>query len=142
MDLLCKDVVRDSELKKLLEDTIDGLRSDIEVMKYDMRGYKESKGRGDVGDQSFINLDDDVRAALMQMREDNLKRCIEAEKRFKTGEYGFCKDCGGNISVTRLRALIFAVRCKDCEEAGEGADLSQRSKPPFPLFENSSSPEE
>ena len=43
----------------------------------------------------------------------------EALRRLEEGTYGYCFECGEEISEKRLRALPFAVRCKDCEEARE-----------------------
>ena len=35
-------------------------------------------------------------------------------------------ECGNQIAEARLRALPFAVRCRDCEEAREAAELRER----------------
>ena len=47
-------------------------------------------------------------------------------RRIGEGTYGECFDCGEGIPAARLRALPFAVRCKDCEEAREAAELRER----------------
>jgi DnaK suppressor protein len=57
--------------------------------------------------------------ALMEMESATLKKIDEALHRLEEGTYGFCFECGEEISEKRLRALPFAVRCKDCEEARE-----------------------
>ena len=44
------------------------------------------------------------------------------------GRYGHCYECGDEIAEARLRALPFAVRCKDCEEEMQEAlqeDITQ-----------------
>ena len=46
--------------------------------------------------------------------------------RLDQGDYGNCFDCGEEIAEKRLRALPFAVRCKDCEEARENAQQRER----------------
>ena len=46
--------------------------------------------------------------------------------RLEQGDYGNCFDCGEEIAEKRLRALPFAVRCKDCEAAREVAEQRQR----------------
>jgi DnaK suppressor protein len=43
----------------------------------------------------------------------------EALRRLVHGEYGLCMDCGERISVARLRALPFALRCLRCQERCE-----------------------
>jgi RNA polymerase-binding transcription factor DksA len=40
--------------------------------------------------------------------------------------YGDCSECGEEIVEARLRALPFAVRCKDCEEAHETVEHRRR----------------
>jgi DnaK suppressor protein len=34
--------------------------------------------------------------------------------RIESGDYGFCQDCGIDISARRLEALPFALYCTDC----------------------------
>ena len=46
--------------------------------------------------------------------------------RLEQGDYGNCFECGEEIAEKRLRALPFAVRCKDCEEARETAEKRER----------------
>jgi len=49
-----------------------------------------------------------------------------ALRRLEEGTYGDCFECGDEIAEARLRALPFAVRCKDCEEARETAERRER----------------
>jgi DnaK suppressor protein len=46
--------------------------------------------------------------------------------RLEEGTYGNCFECGEEIAEARLRALPFAMRCKDCEEARETAERRER----------------
>ena len=48
-------------------------------------------------------------------------------KRLEEGTYGNCFECGDEIAEARLRALPFALRCKDCEEARETAEQRERA---------------
>ena len=50
-----------------------------------------------------------------------------ARRRLEDHTYGDCFECGDQISEARLRALPFAVRCKDCEEARETAEQRERA---------------
>jgi DnaK suppressor protein len=54
-------------------------------------------------------------------------RIDAALRRLEEGTYGDCFECGDQISEARLRALPFAVRCKDCEEARETAEQRERA---------------
>jgi DnaK suppressor protein len=49
-----------------------------------------------------------------------------ALRRLDEGLYGNCFECGDGIAEARLRALPFAVRCRDCEQSREAADKRER----------------
>ena len=57
-----------------------------------------------------------------------LAKIEQALARIAEGTYGYCFECGDEISERRLRALPFAVRCKDCEEAREIAEQRERQQ--------------
>jgi DnaK suppressor protein len=61
------------------------------------------------------------------MKAETLNKINEALARLEDGRYGLCFECGEEIAEARLRALPFAVRCKDCEEAREIAAQRERS---------------
>jgi DnaK suppressor protein len=60
------------------------------------------------------------------MKSETLNKINDALGRLEQGTYGNCFECGDEIGEKRLRALPFAVRCKDCEEARENAEQRQR----------------
>jgi DnaK suppressor protein len=60
------------------------------------------------------------------MKAETLNKIDEALSRLGEGTYGHCFECGDEIAEARLRALPFAVRCKDCEEAREVAQKRER----------------
>jgi DnaK suppressor protein len=60
------------------------------------------------------------------MKSETLNKINDAMMRLEQGDYGYCFDCGEEIAEKRLRALPFAVRCKDCEEARENAQQRER----------------
>ena len=62
----------------------------------------------------------------MQMKAETANKINEALWRLEEGSYGLCFECGEEIAQPRLRALPFAVRCKDCEEAIEMAQQRVR----------------
>ena len=75
----------------------------------------------DAAESSEADIQDDIEFALIQMKAETLTKINEALGRLEEGTYGYCSECGGEISEQRLRALPFAVRCKECEEAREVA---------------------
>ena len=72
------------------------------------------------------DIQDDIEFALIQMKSETLNKINEALARLEEGAYGNCFECGEEIAERRLRALPFAVRCKDCEEAREVAEQRER----------------
>lgn len=77
----------------------------------------------DVKDTEEQSMEDFVRGmdyALMEMESETLRRIDEAILRLGGGTYGLCSDCGGTIAEARLKALPFALTCRDCQEQEEG----------------------
>jgi DnaK suppressor protein len=72
-----------------------------------------------VGETSEVEPEDDLAFALIQLKAEELERVNEAVRRLDAGSYGHCVDCGELIASSRLRAMPFAVRCKDCEQMRE-----------------------
>jgi hypothetical protein len=81
----------------------------------------------DQGETSEVDIQEDIEFALIQMKAETLNKINEALTRLEEGRYGLCFECGDEIAEQRLRALPFAVRCKDCEEAREIAAQRERS---------------
>ena len=71
------------------------------------------------GEVPDIDIQEDIELALVQMKRETLERIDAAIARWDQGLYGRCAECGHDIQAARLRALPFAVRCVDCEEARE-----------------------
>lgn len=70
--------------------------------------------------------DDDLAFALIQMKAEVLERVNEAVRHFDEGTHGYCVDCGEVIASSRLRAMPFAVRCRDCEDTREDEEHRER----------------
>ncbi len=81
----------------------------------------------DQGESSEVDIQEDIEFALIQMKSETLNKINEALRRLDEGTYGNCFECGDEIAQPRLRALPFAVRCKDCEEARENAEQRERA---------------
>jgi DnaK suppressor protein len=82
----------------------------------------------DAAESSELDIQDEIEFALIQMKAETLNRIDEALRRLEEGTYGYCFECGEEINEKRLRALPFAVRCKDCEEAREIAEQRARQQ--------------
>jgi DnaK suppressor protein len=119
---------RYNELKKMLEDRRRELLNEVQGRIRDVRleGNKE-RDVLDQGESSEVDIQEDIEFALIQMKSETLTKIDAALRRLEEGSYGDCFECGDQISEARLRALPFAVRCKDCEEARETAEQRERA---------------
>ena len=118
---------RYNELKTMLEERRRELLSEVQGKIRDVRA-ESGKERDvlDQGESSEVDIQEDIEFALIQMKSETLNKINEALRRLEEGTYGNCFECGDEISERRLRALPFAVRCKDCEEAHEMAERRER----------------
>ena len=113
---------RYSELKRILEERRREIMSEVQGKIRDVRSEganNPTSGVLDAAETSEADIQDDIEFALIQMKAETLTKINDALARLEDGAYGYCSDCGGEISDKRLRALPFAVRCKDCEEGRE-----------------------
>jgi DnaK suppressor protein len=119
---------RADELRKMLEDRLHELTLDVHGRIRDARGGSINERQAiDEGETSELDTQDELEFALIQMKAETLNRIDAALRRLEDGTYGRCFECGDEIAATRLRALPFAVRCKDCEEVRELAEQRERT---------------
>jgi DnaK suppressor protein len=120
---------RYAELKRILEERRREILSEVQEKMRDVRSIGASgEGQGvlDAAETTEADIQDDIELALIQMKSETLHKIEEALTRLDEKTYGYCNECGDEILERRLRALPFAVRCKDCEEAREMAELRER----------------
>lgn len=120
---------RYSELRRILEERRREMVSEVQGKIRDVRtegAETQVNGVVDAAETSDADIQDDIEFALIQMKAETLSKIDEALARLEEGTFGYCFECGDEISERRLRALPFAVRCKDCEEAREQAELRER----------------
>jgi DnaK suppressor protein len=120
---------RYTELKRILDERRREILNEVQEKMRDVRAVGASgEGQGvlDAAETSEADIQDDIELALIQMKTETLHKIEEALTRHADGTYGYCFECGDEISERRLRALPFAVRCKDCEEAREIAEQRER----------------
>jgi DnaK suppressor protein len=118
---------RDRKPKKILEDRRRQLVYEVQGKIRDgRREYTKERGGRDEVESSEVDIQEDIEFALIQMKAETLTKIEAALRRIEEGTYGECFECGEEISEARLRALPFALRCRDCEEAHEAAELRER----------------
>jgi DnaK suppressor protein len=121
---------RYSELKQMLEERRREIQAEVQGKIRDVRAEGAWGGKVsevlDAVESSESDIQDDIEFALIQMKSETLNKIHDALARLEQGDYGNCFECGEEIAEKRLRALPFAVRCKNCEEAREVAEQRER----------------
>jgi DnaK suppressor protein len=120
---------RYEELKRILEERRNEILTQVQEKIRDVRAENSGNKMNEVldpGESSEADIQEDIEFALIQMKAETLNKINEALARLEEGSYGNCFECGEEIAQRRLRALPFAVRCKDCEEARETAQRRER----------------
>ncbi len=122
---------RYTELKRMLEDRRQESQAEVQGKMRDVRAEGTWGGKLnevlDAVESSEADIQEDIEFALIQMKSETLNKIDAALRRLEEGTYGDCFECGEEIAEARLRALPFAVRCKDCEEARETAERRERA---------------
>lgn len=122
---------RYTELKEMLEERRREIQAEVQGK---MRGVREEGTWGkltevlDAVESAEADIQEAIEFALVQMKSETLNKINDALGRLQQGDYGYCFECGEDIAEKRLRALPFAVRCKDCEEAREVAEQRERQQ--------------
>jgi len=121
---------RYTELKQMLQARRREIQAEVQGR---MRGVREEGTWGgklnevlDAVESAEADIQEDLEFALVQMKSETLNKINDALARLDQGDYGYCYDCGEEIAEKRLRALPFAVRGKECEEARETAEQRER----------------
>jgi len=121
---------RYTELKQMLDERRRELQTAVQGKMRDVRAEGTWGGKLnevlDAVESSEADIQEDIEFALIQMKGETLNKINDALARLEDGDYGYCFECGEEIGEKRLRALPFAVRCKDCEEARENAEQRER----------------
>ena len=118
---------RNHDLRKMLEDRRGELLREVQGRIRDARtDITKERQVLDQGESSEIDIQGDIEFALIHLKAETLNKIDVALRRLDEDTYGVCLECGDQIAERRLRALPFAVRCKDCEEARETAEQRQR----------------
>ena len=121
---------RYAELKRMLEERRREIQAEVQGK---MRGVREEGTWGgklnevlDAVESAEADIQEEIEFSLVQMKSETLNKINDALARLDHGSYGNCYECGEEIAEKRLRALPFAVRCKDCEAAREVAEQRER----------------
>jgi DnaK suppressor protein len=124
---MAKTSTRNDDLRQALNTRRRQVQDEVQGRIREGRTSDRSTGVRDIVDISDAILQEEIDMALLQMRAETLTRIDEALVRLDGGQYGCCFECGDQIAAERLRALPFAVRCRDCEQKREDQGRARQS---------------
>jgi DnaK suppressor protein len=112
---------RAQDIRRLLEQRKRQLNADMQGMMRTVR--QESRGERSADEQDVAESEtrSDIDLAVIQMKAETVARIDAALRRLDQGGHGDCVECGEKISIERLTAMPFALRCRECEASREKA---------------------
>ena len=132
-----------SPQQKRHAELVDLLQARRQELTDDVRQQLQRAREGDEQQQSEdragegVSARDDISLALAQIHAETLQRIEAALARLADGRYGDCAECGTPIPSPRLRALPFAVRCRECEASRETGRAGAAPRPrPFTIHDS------
>jgi DnaK suppressor protein len=117
---------RAQNIRQLLEERKRQLTAEMQGMMRDVRHAARVERAADEQDVAESDTRSDIDLAVIQMKSETVARIEAALRRLDQGGHGDCVECGEKISIERLTALPFALRCRDCEESREKAMSNSR----------------
>jgi len=115
---------RQAVLRAMLEDRRNEIQSKLRSLRETLPA--ELSEVKDEEEQSVSDFVQDVDFALMEMKSATLAKIDEALLRLQQGTYGVCEECDEPLSEARLRAIPFAILCRECQEDVERVESEER----------------
>ena len=112
---------RAQDIRRLLEQRKRQLNADMQGMMRTVRQERRGERTADEQDVAESDTRSDIDLAVIQMKAETVARIDAALRRLDQGGHGDCVECGEKISIERLTAMPFALRCRECEASREKA---------------------
>ena len=119
--------IRHEKLRKLLQERKRKLLADLHDQVFEKLGseyHGEFEHAMDSGDVSFMDLLQSIGVKIVDIRQEELIKMDESERKLREGTYGICEECEEPISLKRLEArpeTTLCIRCKEDQERNEKA---------------------
>lgn len=112
---------RENFKRMLYEKRQEIIRSSADGMKKFMSGEnRQTIAAGqEQGDCSVFYQFEHMSCRQFDTQMDSIRKIDQALKRLEEGNYGYCDECGEEISMERLKVIPFALFCRDCQETRE-----------------------
>ncbi len=103
-----------------MEHALQEKKSELLVAMESLNQKKSEKQEvGDVGDEALASAMEKIQNSVLNVELDEVNQIDAALNGIIHGEYGFCQECGDEISTQRLEHYPYASRCIACQEIHE-----------------------
>ena len=109
-----------NSFRKLLTRRLEQLLTEAEKTKNTVKATEQTPS--DPMDQVSDHVERDFLLRLRERESKLIVKIKEALERIEGGSFGICEECGGQISVKRLRARPMATLCIDCKHEQEALE--------------------
>jgi DnaK suppressor protein len=92
--------------RKVILDANRSTRKEFKALSTQDRGSEYEE-------RAQVALADYTLYKLLEAQQQELKMIDAALRRIDEGAYGVCVDCGGEVSIERLRALPYTLLCEE-----------------------------
>ncbi|ATB26741.1 TraR/DksA family transcriptional regulator [Melittangium boletus] len=100
-------------IRNLLQRRRRAILSANEGTHRELSALKDQERDPEYEEQAQAELADYTLSTLMESQRREVMLIDAALRRMDMGVFGECVDCGGDISIERLEALPFAIRCEE-----------------------------
>jgi len=81
----------------------------------------------DEGDWAVVDISEDLSLRRLDSHRQLLRDIDECLRKIQEGTYGFCEECGEEISQKRLNVIPTATLCIDCKENKEKMEALEQT---------------
>ena len=118
-DTFGRKMASSDELRNLLLERKKGILRNFGEEINSSNEAKLNETVGDMADIAQESNENEMIFHLAEVESRELAKIDTALERITEGTYGVCEKCGEKISLARLKALPFAVKCIRCQEEDE-----------------------
>ncbi len=98
-----------------------------EIRDKSSKKNKTNSAIGDAIDSSVEEQDRELDLLLQDREQSRLKGIENALQRMESDDFGYCDECGENISKKRLLAVPLTRMCINCQSNEERSQLAQNA---------------
>lgn len=103
--------------KEKLEETKKSIEEQLKYYSSEDPFLQPDRSENNTVDEDLTEIEGHDRVVANKLRlKDELSRVVGALERIKKGTYGICTNCGKQIAEERLKLLLTATVCLDCEK--------------------------